>query len=380
MTPNSTMYKNFLLFLSIAATYFLVSRLYPQEISASFVSSQTGVPFVQNYLNEYDAHPQNWAMVQDQRGIMYIGNTAGLLEYDGVTWRVHHPLSGESVVSLAIDKQGVIYIGGRGDFGYLQPDSTGSLVFVSLADRLEEAYRNFGMIWEVCSTTHGIYFRTSRFLCRWDGRKLITWQPQKSFGYLAQVRDEIYVWDRGVGIQTLQGDSLLLIPQGDEFRTKTTYVIIPFTKGKVLLGTRTDGLYIFDGSTITPFKTEADDFLKQAKVYHGVMINTKEPRWALGTTLGGLIVIDHDGRVQQVLNRALGLLDDKVHFVFHDNESGIWISQNNGLSRLEFPSPFSILDQRLSLGGTPHALVKHRGELYVATNLGVFHYDTVSKN
>ncbi|MGC9375999.1 MAG: hypothetical protein ACP5DQ_13305, partial [Bacteroidales bacterium] len=32
---------------------------------------------------DYNAGPQNWCITQDQRGIMYFGNSNCILEYDG---------------------------------------------------------------------------------------------------------------------------------------------------------------------------------------------------------------------------------------------------------------------------------------------------------
>ena len=51
--------------------------------------SQIGIPFIQNYSPKvYKQDPQNWSIGQDKRGIMYFGNSNGLLEYDGINWRL----------------------------------------------------------------------------------------------------------------------------------------------------------------------------------------------------------------------------------------------------------------------------------------------------
>ena len=65
--------------------------------------------YVQNYAPEdYGAHAQNWSMVQDERGLLYIGNTQGVLEYDGVTWRLI-PIPNRSIPrALAIDADGTL--------------------------------------------------------------------------------------------------------------------------------------------------------------------------------------------------------------------------------------------------------------------------------
>ncbi len=50
--------------------------------------SEAGVLYLRNYTpKEYGAHSQNWAIVQDSRGVMYFGSTSGILEHDGVSWR-----------------------------------------------------------------------------------------------------------------------------------------------------------------------------------------------------------------------------------------------------------------------------------------------------
>lgn len=60
----------------------------------------------QNYTpKDYDADAQNWAILQDRRGIMYFGNSDGVLEYDGVSWRLIETRNKSVVRSLALDEQ-----------------------------------------------------------------------------------------------------------------------------------------------------------------------------------------------------------------------------------------------------------------------------------
>jgi hypothetical protein len=35
----------------------------------------------------YQGGSQNWALLQDARGVIYVGSTNSILEYDGVSWR-----------------------------------------------------------------------------------------------------------------------------------------------------------------------------------------------------------------------------------------------------------------------------------------------------
>lgn len=41
-------------------------------------------PIVRSYsVSDYNVGIQNWAIAQDERGVMYFGNNSGLLEFDG---------------------------------------------------------------------------------------------------------------------------------------------------------------------------------------------------------------------------------------------------------------------------------------------------------
>jgi len=78
----------------------------------------------------YEAAPQNWALIEDNRGVIYVGNESGVLEYDGITWRQISLTNRAAVRSLARDASGRIWVGGLGELGYLTSDSLGRTVFV----------------------------------------------------------------------------------------------------------------------------------------------------------------------------------------------------------------------------------------------------------
>lgn len=100
-------------------------------------------PFIRNFPpDEYKEESQNLAIIQDQRGVMYFGNQdGGILEYDGVNWRLIKTIN--TVRSLGSDNTGKIYVGLSGDFGYLQPDSTGNLYYVSLKDKIPVEHNGY---------------------------------------------------------------------------------------------------------------------------------------------------------------------------------------------------------------------------------------------
>ncbi|MBT4139178.1 MAG: hypothetical protein HOE48_14760, partial [Candidatus Latescibacteria bacterium] len=93
---------------------------------------------------------------------------------------------------------------------------------------------------------------------------------------------------------------------------------------------------------------------------------------AIGTRLGGVAILDTQGRLRHVLNKAAGLQDDRVFKLYPDREGGLWIAYENGLSRVETPSRFSLFNETLGAGGLVRKLIRHQGKLYVADHRGLF--------
>lgn len=179
--------------------------------------------------------------------------------------------------------------------------------------------------------------------------------------------------EKGVGLQILANDSLQLIPGGGQFANTKMNVILPFdNKSKILLGTRTEGLYIYNGRQTKRFKTDADAFFNKNRLYHGTKLSGPETMWAMATTRDGLVVLDGRGRIRHKLDQGQGLPDNKIHYVFEDRQGALWLSLNNGISRIEISSPFAIFDQRLGIEGTPHTITRHQGDLFVGTTRGLF--------
>ena len=96
-----------------------------------------GIPFIVNYSkNDYRASTQNWSIIQDSRGIVYFGNNDGLLEFDGTGWRLYSISNNSTVRSVSIDEYGRILLGAFNEFGYMEPNRQGDLVYHSLVNKI----------------------------------------------------------------------------------------------------------------------------------------------------------------------------------------------------------------------------------------------------
>lgn len=219
-------------------------------------TSEVGMPVVVSHsIKELSDFNQVWTILQGRRGVMYLGLGGGqLLEYDGVSWRKID--TGMDVVrSLALDDSGRIWLGGDGGFGYLAPDSSGTLTYVSLLDHVPEHARSFTDVWQTLVTPQGIFFRSYELLFRWDGKTMHVWRPEpkSSFQALSAVRGRIYTAQNGVGLQEIVGDEIRSLPGGDAYKNSIKEYLHPFGNNDILISEREGLLSLYDGQKSTPF-------------------------------------------------------------------------------------------------------------------------------
>jgi signal transduction histidine kinase/DNA-binding response OmpR family regulator len=359
--------------ISSAALYLLLLWLV-FEATLNVYGQERGFRYLKNYTRkEYGGQSQNWCILQDKHGIIYVGNQLGLLEFDGVTWRKIE-VPNDFVRSMAIDDTGTIYVGGINEIGFLAPDAKGALQYVSLLEHLHVNKRSFSDVWETHWTKQGIYFKTSKFLFCWhpNDKKIDLWESSNRFHLSFICNGRLFIRQENVGLMKMDSgtNSLIVVPGGETFAKKKIYLMLPYGNKKLLVGTRENGFYTYDGIEALPFPTEADHYLKENQLYHGIRLSSGD--FALATVRGGLVIMDSQGRLKKIFNKSSGLQDDDVNYVFEDFQGNLWLAMDRGISKIEYVSPLSIYDERSNLAGSVWSVIKHNKDLYAGTTRGLF--------
>lgn len=332
---------------------------------------ETGDPFIKHYKKaEYKAHHQNFAISRDSHGIMYFGNTSGVLVYDGVGWELIGLPNQTAVKSLAFDKKNDrMYAGGRGDFGYLEADSSGALRFISMRSLLKSEDLNFLDIWDIYVTPDGIYFVADHTLFRWKDGKFKVWKTGKNFIVSYWANETLWVSISDKGLMKLQNEDLVAVHDGHFFADKQIYTILPYNKKQILIGTRDYGLFIC-GQKLHPFHTGIEVFLRKNHLYTGLLLN--DSTYAFGTLQGGLMIMDKLGRERFKIDGESGLTSPTVFKLFQDDSGLLWAGLQNGIAKIEYPSPFSFFGESNGLYGGVRAMSRFKDKLYVGTDRGFY--------
>ena len=361
-----------------AALFLFIFSLLMQYILGQGIDN-TGYKYYKNYSHlEYDHHPQNFCIAQDRRGMIYVGNRGGLLVFDGVSWELKY-VPNNVVYSMAIAEDGRIYIGGQDEIGCFTPGAGGSLKYISLTHQVDEKFKNFSRVSNTAASEEGVYFKAKKHLFRWNFSKIDGHWPG-SFGLMARCDERLYIQKGGVGLMTVENDSLIPLPGTESLAKKRVWVFAPFGNQKeargFLVGTRGRGLLIYDQGRLTPFITQADGYLKKHRISMGIQLSTGD--YAVATRLGGIVILDAGGRLKYLFNQTRGLQDNNVEYIFEDRQGNLWMALVKGISRLEYRSPFYHYDARGRLKGMALSVTKHKNHIYAGTMQGLYvlHPDT----
>jgi hypothetical protein len=336
-----------------------------------------GQPFFEVFdPREYRGHTQVWSAVEDAAGLVYFGNYDGVLIYDGARWD-RLPVPGATFVrGLAVDAEDTLWIGGVNELGYAKTDATGRRTFVSLRDRLPEAARNFGELWRLVLTPRGPVFQSNTWVLRWDGTAFATVAlPEGSGWQLARAGDTCWVTHGQHGWFTLQDDgaklSLVAQTRPAAFANAALMFAVPGDRaGEFLFGTARLGLLRWAGGEFTPFATEADDTLKQKRLYRGIRL--ADGRLVLTTIQSGALILDAGGRLLARLDEAAGLTAMAVPGVFAARDGAVWLCLYRGMARVDARNWLTWFGPAQGAPRSPlRAPVRFQGGLYTTSDDGL---------
>jgi PAS domain S-box-containing protein len=376
-----TLYKIISIFFILILTY--------HNIKAQF--SDFGNPIIKNYLPlDYVASSQNWSIIQDSRGIMYFGNTSCLLEFDGTTWTKLEMPSSTTVRCLDIDKNGTLFLGSIGEFGYLSCNQLGETKYISLIDLLPEEEKTFQNIWRALCVSSGVYFFGQEKIYFYDYQKItvINNVMEAFFGFKAF--DNVFVLKKDTGLFVIKNAELIFLPHTENFTSSyRMYNILEYDTDKLLIASRTNGLYTYDLSyfiekgsynfkqidvpenVLQKLNSGVTEYLTVNSLYSSSKIN--DNTFAFGTVTGGIVITDKNGDIIKIINTNKGLNNNCVYSLFTDNSGSLWAGLQQGISRIDLNYPLNYFNEtHNNLVGFVIESLNFNEDLYVTTMIGFY--------
>lgn len=342
-----------------------------------FVQSLTaeGAGFipVRNFIRrEYKGGPQNWDLVQDSIGRIYVGNRDGMLSYDGLNWKSHPIGNYTTVRSLLYDEdKNRIYAGGSEEFGYFQPDSiNGNLKYHSLLPLFGKIHPLFTEVWKIMSHDGSIWFQSDFHIFNYDGQRLRTIPVSGRILRSAVVDGYLLVALEDGRIQYMDERTLKDLPNTELLADKQISAILPSPeRGTCMFVTAVNGIYLYDGKGVRPYVTHINDFLKQNQVFSAA-VNGDD--YVFGTVgLGAIVQNIRTGKTKYI-NKENGLQNNTVLNVEFDNLGNIWLCLDNGLDYALYNFGIRHITGRGNDIGAGYASLRQGNILYLGTNQGLY--------
>lgn len=354
----------------------LVLLLLPIRAAESAATpTELGRPQVRSFPAPYGASPQFWSAAQDAAGNWFFGNQPGVVSFDGATWR---RIAGErySAVTraVALGPDGRIYVGSRGDLGWLRPRSDGGHDWVSLFDQLSEADRDFQEVYQIVAHRDAVYFMAAKKLLIWRQGKF-TALPH-ALGRLESVGETLYLQSANAPLGRVEDGRAVAVSSAPVFLGDAVRHLAALPDGRLLVVTVKSGLHHCDPATgaVTPWPTEMDDLLNSKQVYRARRLADGAIAIAFAATGGGgLGVVDANGRFRHYLDEPGGLPSSVVYGLETDRQGGLWLCLDYGLAHLQMPAAQTLFDRARGLDrAVSTSFVRHAGVLYQGTTQGLY--------
>ncbi len=323
------------------------------------------VPRVISFNKEtYKAYNQNWAITQTPEGLMYFANSAGLLEYDGQSWRTY-PLPNKQILrAVASDNQGKVFGGGYGEFGYWEANAYGNLQYHSLQEELQHPQSASEEIWNIVVDSQLVLFQSFSEVYAYDYEKVYRINDPGLLLFIKKVgnrwifpliQNELQTWtpDRGFEVLPTQ-------PSLANFRVKAM-------AGRPERG----GMFFFDqNDQFAPWPTEVDQALKDFQINRIQLLQSGH--LAVGTTLNGLYVLDQEGRLIYHINKESGLQDNTILGLWEDDNGNLWLALDKGIDLVMLSQALNFYPDISGKLGTTYTATLFDSLLYVGTNHGLY--------
>lgn len=304
----------------------------------------------------------NFEITADKNGIICIANRFGVLKYDGQEWNFFKTNS--SALSLAVSDDNIVYVGCLDGFGKLDFRNN-KYEYISIMDSLSDHFLQTFVLHDI------VYFLSDR--------NLYEYSPLTDQATLLISGDFLngYLKEDGLYINTAEEEVIKVIAGNITTESNPTNlwgVVLTSPDGKTELSVDLDGgLYLNQGDDILPHPHY--DRLKEADVAITDLEWVNDSLVACSTLESGVFFLHvSDSSYFEITDYHSGLPDNEIHDLYADNNQGVWVAHEFGLTRIAPLFPAYSYTNFPGLEGNLIEAQRIKDDLWINTSLGVYYF------
>ena len=271
--------------------------------------------------------------------------------------------------SLLHTKDGRFYASTFNEFGYYQKELNGQLIYHSLVSKLNINKQESNELYKIQAGNNKIYFQGDKTVYQYDGKNIIRYPFHSKINTSAFIHNILFITSEQSGVFMLNGNLFIKVPGSDILLNKKVCSIIALEGDNILFITSFNGVFLFNGSTLLPYNTGIDDFLKQNQVF---CATRNANQLVFGTVQRGIAVLNLNDRKVTYVNTFTGLQNNTVLSVAFDNQKNLWLGLDKGIDYVMLNSPIQNLFGNNNPYGTGYTSLLKNNTLYMGTNQGLY--------
>ena len=327
---------------------------------------------IQNYTPKtYGAENQNWGISQGLQKQLYFANNEGLLEFNGAGWQLYKPPNNSIMRSVKVIDS-LVFTGCHMEFGFWKKDAFGKLNYTSISNKLKTPMLEDEEFWGIIDYEKWVLFQSLKRIYIYDTEqetfKII--DSESVLEKIFKVENTIYYQKINDGLYKIENGEEVLVSQEMPLRNNIIVDIYRIEE-TLILATRQDGFYVLQGKTLEKWRPKSESTLSKTTIYSSKQLS--DGSIVIGTISNGIFHLNKEGRILQHINQEKGLNNNTVLSIYEDKDQNIWLGLDNGISVLNFNSPFKAFNDLNGKLGAVYTSMIHNDNLYLGTNQGLFY-------
>ncbi|MEX0312713.1 MAG: Two component regulator three Y domain-containing protein, partial [Allomuricauda sp.] len=313
---------------------------------------------------------KNWGLAVNTEGELFVANNKGLLYFNGEKWTLNK-LPNNTIIRSVAAVEDKIFTGSYEEFGFWKKNDFGVLHYTSLTHLIDGHEFTSEEFWEILPIGSQILFRSFSAIYSYEDDKINFIDPPQIISDILIYGDRILIAGGTEGLFELKGKELIPFENQDLLYGKTL-TDMAILGEDILIGTKLNGCYLWDGQQVKPWSVELNQNLKQHELNKILRLNTDEI--AFGTIKNGVYLFNDDTGTYRVLNREAGLQNNTILSIqsFQDQ---LWLGLDNGLARAKLNNPITYFTDFTGTLGMVYDMALYKERLYLGSNTGVFYFD-----
>jgi len=341
----------------------------------AFSAAQDGGYFISHYSSTNpEINNVNFDIDQSKNGVMTIANRSGVILFDGKNWeKISTP---STIFSLSLDDENNIYTGGVDGMGKL----TNKNNYYSKNQQLTDS--TVKNIFDTRIVDDVLYGINSKTLFKYDlkSKKIIRVQSKYAGELISllEIDGKVYLNTSIGGLKLVSKDGFKDPHVKGLAERKVDFATEVNANDDQVIGLSSGELLKLNGKTLETIELKDDTYLLESIIIGGEWVN--DNLIAIATLKGGVVFVNlSSNEISQIVNYESGLPDNEIFAISLDRYDGLWVSHNEGFSRISPDFPFRTFDRYPGLEGDLLSVHSYNDRLYVGTSLGLYYLEEVKK-